>query len=266
MSKQHWTDAIHILLVGPQGGIDKLASMTFGMRTSLIGRSYVVYQWLVILKVINPHYYAIKIPSFSEFDRAFSEAIDATRDGAEVVTENDALEKEMAIGSDVAMARHGPTEEASQMTGESTETPVEVAGDEETTAVDSGFAETESEEVEVQSAASPRASNAGNHAGGKDVSVRHSFVLRRDPPSTRNSSLQAFRAVAKSMGVNLDDQEPSPESQEADAGTSSQKQNGDNRSRRDSIPVNDIGTNDFAFCCAFPHIFMLGQAYGKAPG
>ena len=78
--------------------------------SSIIGRSYVVHQWLTILEVINRHYQDVpdgtpELPPFPVFKQAMERSINNIMEGADVSSSERDLRFERNSGSDAAEAR-----------------------------------------------------------------------------------------------------------------------------------------------------------------
>ena len=73
-SKKRLKDAVKFILVGPDGSFEKIRKAIRASST-LIGRGFVVYQFLAVLqKLGNPIYKHLELPDFETFAKDFQDA------------------------------------------------------------------------------------------------------------------------------------------------------------------------------------------------
>lgn len=104
LKKHRMKDLIKIHFTGPDGEIDGLAAYTHGSST-LLGRAWVVYQWIAVLKCVNPFYAACDLPPFDVVKDYVQEENEELVKTALISTEETDLVREAAIGDDVACIR-----------------------------------------------------------------------------------------------------------------------------------------------------------------
>ena len=222
-----------IFFVDDKGKIDQLATEVFGSH-NILGRDYVVAQWLIVLKHLNVHYADIDMSGMSSFamKALFHDLHQSMKENKVDVDDEDAVQFEKFLGSDVSHNQHQ-----------------EIFSDAERAA---------REEV----AAFP--SDGSLHIRYSMITRTEESYLALDKNDFRLIALEKFaridgwKAGDKLGGLfqHIDD-----ESEDFVSQFPSQLSN---LSRRQMDPLNDFTKDDKGLATSFPHIFMLGKAYGTS--
>ena len=107
--KHHIETAIRILMITPEGKVDSLYERA-NESSTIVGRSYVVHQWLTILDAVSAHYGTTAcptqtLPPFWQFHKDMLDATKKILDEAEISTSPSHLRFEAESGADVAGVR-----------------------------------------------------------------------------------------------------------------------------------------------------------------
>ncbi len=103
--KQHIKHCLYIHFVDPTGKPDQMIRSTLS-ATTILARSYVVYQWLKVLKSINPLYSNLDMPmAYPEFKQVVDECKEEMICNATCADDAEEINFELGIGSDVAQVR-----------------------------------------------------------------------------------------------------------------------------------------------------------------
>ena len=102
--RQYITEALHLHFMDAEGNLDNLTYVTY-QTTTILGRCYVVYQWLQVLTIINRQYYDVELPPYDVFLKIFEDALDDIVNASTVTTDKEDIVRDLAAGSDVAGAR-----------------------------------------------------------------------------------------------------------------------------------------------------------------
>jgi hypothetical protein len=246
-------DSLKMYLMDEQGNFDILAENVFH-TTSIIARPWVLYQWFSVLKTVHTFYTDLKLPSYEQFAKEINTANRFIMENSIKISERKVLRFEAGIGSDVGQAQ-------------------------------------QSEETEN----SP--DDEGNPSDGRALSevlchdpvIQCSFVL--NSPTTamfdvRESQEACFRATSQFLDIaitlpdfllNADPQteeransqrenrfQEVPEEVIRDAIRRASR-NLTNTYREDQV-ISEFTRDDYGLTTAFPTVFVLGRAYGKAAG
>jgi hypothetical protein len=102
--KDHIGGVLRLHYVTADGNVDKLIKAVLGAST-IVGRSWVLYQWLAVLRYLHVDFSDIELPPYEDFRKLFDEAIKAMQKNATYTTASTdpiALTGELTAGSDVA--------------------------------------------------------------------------------------------------------------------------------------------------------------------
>ena len=96
-----------LCLVDEKGKVDKLASAVF-KATNIIGKPWVVAQWLLVLQRLNPHYFDLNVSEISKdrLEQCFSELRGAIMEEAVHITDPASVKFERQLGSDISHNQH----------------------------------------------------------------------------------------------------------------------------------------------------------------
>ena len=113
--RQYIIEALHLHFMDAEGNLDNLTYVTY-QTTTILGRCYVVYQWLQVLAVVNRQYYDVELPPYNVFLQIFEDALDDVVAASTVTTDKEDIDRDLAAGSDVAGARasHAFTSDGTQ--------------------------------------------------------------------------------------------------------------------------------------------------------
>ena len=103
----HVAGVLRLHFVTADGNVDELVKATLGAST-IVGRSFVVFQWLAILQQLHPDFTNVKLPKYEEFRKLFNDAKQKMRQQASYTTGSTdpvSLTHELVAGSDVAAAQ-----------------------------------------------------------------------------------------------------------------------------------------------------------------
>jgi hypothetical protein len=106
--EQLCTDFVVQFMAKDSRSIDKLHQKLLGTKSVFV-RWWQLYSWLGVLRVVNPYFSEIVLPSEEELDVTVKKSIARTIGEATIVTDQDSLNVESAIGSDVAAVVQGQT-------------------------------------------------------------------------------------------------------------------------------------------------------------
>ena len=227
LSREHMQNAIGLHFLGPDGYMDQLIQNTLG-TSFILGRAYVIYQWLAILNDINWMYEnEYQLPAFEDLKQVIKECNEHIVKTAVRVTNADTLRAEAHIGDDVAKVR----------TTTSNHNREETASDR----IDSDVALTFSLVTNVD-----KTGNA-HEDQPKHNSVDHATVA-------------VLRAAANVLEVDVDGDDLRD-----DCGHEEEDEHRP-ESMRSRDPVTIYGRSDYALAAAFPDVFLYGSAYGREVG
>ena len=216
---------MQIQFVTDKGQSDRLMAKLLG-SSCLMPRSYVIAQWLLTLKALNPAYFDLNVEPINE--AAVKARMEDIKKGviadAKVVDDEHSLQIEKQLGSDVAKNQH--------MDGE-------------------GDTQREWDGVEEE----PGVTMRYTHVPQKD-----SCNLVKEGSDYRHTALGKMAKLKR-----LDDEEPSPDDPFFPTSLEEFAEIVDDfqTSSREADPLCDFTGGDTNLTTSFPYIFMLGQAYEK---
>ena len=107
LSAQRIKDIMQIQFIGPKGEMDKLIRDTLG-ASCILGRGYVVYQWLAVLSAINlthDNQDRLDLPCYEDVKTLISKCNDYIVKTALQSTDEESLSAEARVGDDTANVR-----------------------------------------------------------------------------------------------------------------------------------------------------------------
>ena len=296
--KEHIKTAIQLLLICPDGKPDKLVRDLLG-STSVIGRSYVVHQWLSVLDVVSSQYGTDvcptqTLPEFSIFHQTMREAIEEMVGNAEISTSPSQLRFENESGSDVAQVRTAPSRVVeSQNRARNINGPSPAGGDNTIPlrysmvtkiagVVTRGGHQLHDNTTESLINAASKAlltreeiAKHGNRANQDDNRASES---NQDDSSGSDNPSNPIMGQAKIANEGIEESEAS-NSDRSDSDSNSDlsdyvPQGGDApepshdplSSVRSERPLNELAKDDFILGAGFPWVFPTGNVYKRPPG
>ena len=242
LSHERLKDLMTIYLLDPNGRLDRMARNMMGTER-MVARWWVVASWLKVLKVINPSYSDLDLPCDEEIREKIDSANREIMQNAVVVDDPALLEREVAIGSDIAqVAQHeqfqvddfdGVDDEAEFSIGHSCvrhSAPFDPNHDHD--AMQQNAIRALADLVELEKTESP---STEEDAGQCVVTV----VGEEDDDENVGSLFDA----EKILELLVDD--------------------GAGKSRRARDPLGDYTGDENTIGRAFPSVFLFGTAYGK---
>jgi hypothetical protein len=227
---------LSLYMVDPKGRLDAIAQEIF-RTVNLLGRPFVVAQWLITLKWCNPHYHDLDVSRIMEKVAGVIELVNKhVMENAAAIDEPDAVAFEDSLGSDVANVRNQEVHDeiAEVVTQERTATP--------------------------------------NNRIFEDIS--YSYITNSDN-AYYNLDEGDYRLQALKKLADLPLQGPSApqdhdcclfNSDDIHAYLHQYPPSGNAATARSEFPLSDFDNLDKGLGTSFPHIFMLGTAYKKSPG
>ncbi|CAB9503076.1 Inherit from KOG: DNA helicase [Seminavis robusta] len=248
LNKAELHKLLHMYMVDPNGRPDSIAREVYE-TVNLLARPYVIAQWLIVLKYTHCQYSDLDVSSLQDtVDAVILELNEGIMKGAVPIVGGQAVAHEQNLGSDVAQC-----------------TTQEV--------FDAG--ESSKREQNGTEAATVR---------GRSNDIQFSFVAR-DPVSFFAQDRDDIRLKPLERLLNLGN---CPKNTDPRGGTAEEEGAVDdglsfhgedvdeyllrfppameNTTRRSDDILSDFATDDVGISTSFPHIFMLGVAYKKAPG
>ena len=98
---------IFLHFVGYEGEFDVLYQKTMRSKSAdVFGRSWVIYQWLLVLQVVNPFYQNLQLPSFFQFKNRFKSATaHLLAESLSTFDDNERMENNAGLKDDIAGVR-----------------------------------------------------------------------------------------------------------------------------------------------------------------
>jgi hypothetical protein len=107
LSPETMNSNVFLHLVGHKGEFDRLYKKMMNSKTAdVFGRGHVIYQWLSILKIINPLYKNLQLPQFQQFQDLLNVATKEFVGNMLKTFDNDLMEKSNQMKDDIAGVRH----------------------------------------------------------------------------------------------------------------------------------------------------------------
>ena len=222
-----------IFFVDEKVKIDQLAREVFG-SPNILGRDFVVAQWLIVLQRLNIHYGDIDVSGITKptLKELFRDLHQSMKQNKIDVDDNDAVRFEMFLGSDISHNQHQET-----------------------------FSDAERAARE-EMAAFP---NDGS------LPIKYSVISRKQE-SYLALDKNDFRLIALEKFASTDGDNVKDKSQdlfqhigeESEDFVSQFPPRLNNISRREADPLSDFATDDKGLASSFPYIFMMGRAYGTS--
>jgi hypothetical protein len=231
---------LQIFLVDHKGNHDSLAEAVFS-TSALIARPFVIAQWLLVLQKVHRHYFDLHVESITrlkEIVDQMSKLEQHLRDSATTVSDPEDVAREDQMGSDVAQVQN-----------------VDISPE---------------EHIEAMPA------DAEAHL---NVPIAYSYVtntteayLAEDKHDIRYQALQKFTEIEDDELQAILNRPGSLEDQLFDSSGLDEwltkfppVHNGN--ATRSEFPCDDFQDKlDRSITTSFPHIFMLGKAYGRSAG
>ena len=222
---------LSLVMVDHDGKPDRLLRAMANTET-IFGRSWVIVQWLQVLKNVHPHYADIAVPSVATLKHSLAEAKKYILDSADYVTDEQILHHEKCIGDD-HVHQLGRNQDEDQQTSEN--------------AVQYHFVTDvpEAEETSQQ------------FSQVQHLRAMKKF-LKKDSEETR--SLQEDDAQ------NLQLQKEMIQGWITHARKADYKISKSRQCKRNQELISDFQSDDVAVTTAFPISFLLGSAYKRPPG
>lgn len=250
-----------IFLVDEHGKRDHLAKEVFG-TAKIAARSYVAAQWILVSQKLNPYYHDIDVSNISRatmnkvFDVELSQAL---RKSAQVVNDPDAVLFDRHLGADIAENQHKEQyEEPPQVHAAGTQEPI------------SGQVHTE---VEMRCSLVVNTEAAYLSQDQNDFRLNALRTIAEDPDLASRPSGSTAEATNTTPGFgdgNNDKEKttrcPLRDGFDWDAIQRVINKNKPNNCAREETLISDFTNDDTSFGTAFPHVFMFGKAYYRAPG
>ncbi len=217
-------ELFQIFFVTEKGDFDRLMKQVFG-TTRLLPRSYVLGQWLLVLKALNLEYADIDVTAVREglVKARVGKIIDCFKRDVKHISDKSLIEHEKELGCDVE--RDGSNNNAQSSPG--------TDDNEDSDGIRCSF-----------------------------VPIKEDNYLTADGRDYREQPFKKFCRLDKLAEEDSDDDEPlftwtldDLEEWLLNSDTT--------ESRRKDTPLNDFVGHDSNLTRAFPHVFMLGRAYGK---
>jgi len=226
---------------------DHMTQMAFSSPVFL-PRPWVLYQWFILLFKVHRWYTIYSFPGYPEFEQMMQAVITDIRNSAIRLDNANDLQLEDAIGSDVAQVQ--------------------------STEIDDANANDENDMMIID----------GENTSDGSLPLRYSFVLPscQDDHLNNETKLRAFQKMVKTGPTELPDDDyqihpvhNAPEDTEAIDINSIFNENLDFETEEEHLivtsirghdPVNDFDKTDKVITTSFPHVFLLGRAYGRATG
>jgi hypothetical protein len=234
---------LQIYLVDHKGNQDTLAETIFG-TSAMTARPYVIAQWLMILQRIHKHYADLHVESITRLRESvelITNLQNHLKTSATSVSDAENIHREDTMGSDVAHiqnvemsteARRRIAEEEEAIAGDDTELPISFSYVTNTT---EAYLTEDSNDIRFKA--------LQNFADLEEHEVQH--VLNQ--PGTVENMLYDPSGLDEWL------------TKFPPTHTSS--------ASRSEFPYSDFhDSTDRALTTSFPHIFMLGKAYGRSPG
>ena len=257
----HIAKQLVFYLVDYKGKPDKLAMEVF-RDLRLFARPWVLAQWIIVLQRLNSWYKDVEVGNiyklFTQIEETVEEAFAKVSTSPIIINDKASLEFESALGSDVAQVQQ--TDWNDSQRPQNTETTVHDATERDKTQPIRYSYVTNVEQAYLNdSTIDVRQKALEKIANLEDIqlyppSQQNTTHGKEDASSTSESSEFTFDLEAELEGFDEDDfleqQKKSRSDTVIDIG-------------RDREPESDFRDDDKTLSCSFPHIFMLGSAYGR---
>lgn len=230
---------LHMYMVDPMGNPDTLAREVIG-TVNLLACPHVIAKWLVALKWSNPHYADLDVSSINSVVKEVIPLLNAhIRTATASITDPDAAAYEDTLGLDVAGVRNVEILQ-----------PCDVAARQQAVLHENS----QSISNDVSYSYITNTDNA-HHGEGQDTTDFRFAALTRiseldSAPLPLPNSVQDFIFNPQDIDSYLHHFPASKQHCTA----------------RGTMPLSDFTTDDLGIGTAFPHVFMLGRAYKRAPG
>jgi hypothetical protein len=101
LSLDSWRDMMKLHFIGTADEIDVIMNRTRG-SSIVYGRAFVLYQHAMVLKILNPHYAAVKIPQLSELRESLQSFEEHLMKTAMIDDGSQVMARETVLGDDIA--------------------------------------------------------------------------------------------------------------------------------------------------------------------
>ena len=250
---------IKILLVGPEYEKDMLLQAV-KQSALVMARPWVLYQWFLVLQEVNPWYrdeFNVTLPEYDIFKWDVAKINEQILEEAVACTDKVEIDREMAMGSDVARMRmmaneSGEAEEGldviRQRDGEEDELPVRYSY--VTTKINASAVERNNNERMLVGAvaAAVGLTTEYDDSNQQDEDTEEEHVEEEDDGATETT---------------LEIQLPDPENDNENSEENEEEQVDEDvpMSTRHKDILDDYDPSDFGLCGCFPEVFTLGKAY-----
>ena len=243
LEKNELGKSLNICMVDPRGKTDSMAREVLGM-VNLIARPHVIAQWLIVLKWNNQFYGDLNLTGLRSCITGLLDSVcERIIENASSIQNPDDIAEDNKHGSDVAAV--SKFEQMDPIIADlHRQTCTESLRHGETFFNDVSFSFVTNDE------------NA-YHAGYKDDFRNTALRRLAEADSTMDSDQLPTAETLDDFVFNQED---------VDAYLNRFPPTMDHTSARGEFPINDFDKTDKGISTSFPHIFMLGKAYGRCPG
>jgi len=226
---------LQVYFLDPKGNPDGLARRVFG-TTTIMSRAWVLAQWLLVSKWLHPYYKDLDVSRIRETSTVVDHLNDHIEQTTITETNPDTIRFEQRLGSDVAQVQHMEIFDSAESARRS-EAPEEVPEPPTVrfsyvTRTEQAYLAQDKNDYRLKALETFADMNSAEFAAVKPDEMGHIFF-----------DIKAIDDYLHRFPANLC-----------------------GGSLREKDPLNDYSSDDRGVSTSFPHVFMLGKAYGRPIG